>query len=354
MTDNANPQAGATGPLDYDGASAAFENYLEGLDAPPEEPPTAEAEDEPAVEDSDDEDTTAEAEEVEAEEEPDSEEAPSYQSVDELAEATGMSLDEFLGQIKVTAKIDGQDEAITLSELRDGYQRQQSYTRKTQELAEQRKALEAAKQQVHEEANSRLKELGAMVGALEQQLIGEYQSVNWQELRQTDPAEFAALRAEYQERANRIEQMKAHARGHAERQQHETTQQQQAQYQQIMQREAQALLTAIPEWSDQSVAQREKGELREYMVTNGYSPEEVNSLLDHRAVRMIRNAMLFDKQNRDVKAAKKKVAPLRKVTRPGSKDEGKTTASQKSRDKAARLRKTGRVDDAAAIFYDLI
>ena len=43
-----------------------------------------------------------------------------------------------------TVKVDGLEEQVSLEELRDGYQRQSDYTRKTQELASERKRLEQA------------------------------------------------------------------------------------------------------------------------------------------------------------------------------------------------------------------
>lgn len=43
-----------------------------------------------------------------------------------------------------TVKIDGAESQVSLSELQDGYQRQADYTRKTQELAEERQRLQQA------------------------------------------------------------------------------------------------------------------------------------------------------------------------------------------------------------------
>ena len=43
-----------------------------------------------------------------------------------------------------TVKVDGSEEQVSLDELRDGYQRQADYTRKTQELASERRRLEQA------------------------------------------------------------------------------------------------------------------------------------------------------------------------------------------------------------------
>ena len=41
-------------------------------------------------------------------------------------------------------KVDGEEQEVSLEELRDGYQRQSDYTRKTQELASERKRLQQA------------------------------------------------------------------------------------------------------------------------------------------------------------------------------------------------------------------
>ena len=41
-------------------------------------------------------------------------------------------------------KVDGVDQEVSLEELRDGYQRQSDYTRKTQELASERRRLQQA------------------------------------------------------------------------------------------------------------------------------------------------------------------------------------------------------------------
>ena len=43
-----------------------------------------------------------------------------------------------------TVKVDGAEEQVSLDELRDGYQRQADYTRKTQELASERSRLQQA------------------------------------------------------------------------------------------------------------------------------------------------------------------------------------------------------------------
>jgi len=58
-------------------------------------------------------------------------------------EAPVLNTEEF-GEHHVVVKVDGQDVRVPLSEVTAGYQRQSDYTRKTQELAEQRQQLQWA------------------------------------------------------------------------------------------------------------------------------------------------------------------------------------------------------------------
>tara|TARA_R110002072_G_scaffold37262_1_gene109236 strand:- start:43 stop:768 length:726 start_codon:yes stop_codon:yes gene_type:complete len=66
-----------------------------------------------------------------------------------------------------TVKVDGLEEQVSLEELRDGYQRQSDYTRKTQELASERKRLEQAEaivSSLESDPESTLKALGDAFG----------------------------------------------------------------------------------------------------------------------------------------------------------------------------------------------
>jgi len=66
-----------------------------------------------------------------------------------------------------TIKVDGEESQVTLEELQDGYQRQADYTRKTQELADERKRLQQAEAIVSSLENNpaeTLKALGEAFG----------------------------------------------------------------------------------------------------------------------------------------------------------------------------------------------
>ncbi|MEW8193309.1 MAG: hypothetical protein AB2793_06345, partial [Candidatus Thiodiazotropha sp.] len=137
-----------------------------------------------------------------------------------------------------------------------------------------------------------------------------------------------------------------------------TQQQQQAlteqQLAELYQKESVALLDKIPTWSDETVAKQEMEGVNEYLLTMGYSKEEIASVLDHRAVAIARDAMLYRKQKSNIEIAKKKVVKKPKVMKPGKGKANNDAASEQSKAKLKRLKKTGSVKDAASVIRDIL
>ena len=94
----------------------------------------------------------------------------------------------------VKVKVDGEEVEVTLDELKSGYSRTKDYTRKTQELAEQRKAFEAEATAIREERQV----YGQLLNQLHQQIqASQGQEPDWEYLRQTDPIEYSLQWAEW-------------------------------------------------------------------------------------------------------------------------------------------------------------
>lgn len=247
----------------------------------------------------------------------------------------------------VTVKIDGKEVEIPLSELKNGYQRQADYTRKTMEVSETRKAAEAEMQKAHQERSEYAQNLQKMAAQLEG-AMQEQQKIDWDSLLQTDPVEYLKQQHLFQQRQAAYqqtlqEQQKVAAQFQAEQQKafqnHLVTQQEQ-------------LLAKLPEWKDEAKAKADKAALREYLLGQGYDETAINAVADARAVVMARKAMLYDQMIQKAQTAAKKVASLpQKVERPG-------TGSSPSLDKRSaafqQLTKTGRVEDAAAVFAQFV
>jgi len=247
----------------------------------------------------------------------------------------------------VTVKIDGKDVEVPLSELKNGYQRQADYTRKTMEAAEQRKAAEAQIAQAQQERQAYAANLQRMQAQLEGALQ-EQQKVNWDELLQSDPVEYLRQQRIAQERQATLQQV------YGQQQQVAAQQQALAQQAYVRQLEAQQqdLLAKLPDWKDEAKAKAEKVALREYLAGQGYEAEAIDGIADARAVILARKAMLYDQMVGKASAAAKKVSALpQKVERPGQGDNPGITPRTAA---YLKLNKTGKVEDAARAFAAIL
>ncbi len=306
----------STAPLTIDSAAASFAAMLE----PPEtERETPEATAEPAAE------PVAQAEAQE--------DAPEATTEDDPT---------------VTVKIDGKDVEVKLSELKNGYQRQADYTRKTMEVSEQRKAAEAQIAQAAQERQAYAMNLQRMQVQLEGALAEQSKNINWQQLLETDPQRYLQERHLAEQRQAALQQNMAAQQQLAAIRQAEEAQR----FQSHLQTQQQELLAKLPQWKDEAKAKAEKVALRDYLLSQGYDEQSVNNVADARAVLLAHKAMQYDAMIAKANAAAKKVGNLpAKVERPGT---GDNPGLDKRSSAFQRLSKSGRVEDAAAVFSSLL
>jgi hypothetical protein len=247
----------------------------------------------------------------------------------------------------VTVRIDGKDVEVPLSELKNGYQRQADYTRKTMEAAEQRKAAEAQISQAQQERQAYAANLQRMQAQLEGALQ-QQQQTNWEELLQSDPVEYLRQQHQAQARQAQLNQVYAEQQKVASLQQAE---QAHARQSYLMQQQDE-LLAKLPDWKDESKAKAEKTALRDYLLDNGYDRHTVDTITDAKAVLLARKAMLYDQMVGKASAAAKKVSALpQKVERPGQGDNPGITPRTAA---YLKLNKTGKVEDAARAFAAIL
>lgn len=240
------------------------------------------------------------------------------------------------------AKVDGEEIEVDIDELINGYQRTADYTKKSQALAEQRKAIEAERvhlEQVKQERQAYAQKLQALNQFLSQQDQGE----NLEALKESDPIGYAVKVAERTEREKQLAVVRA--------EQQRIAQQQQAEQQQSLQNhlksEAQKLSAAIPELSTPKGDEVRK-QIREYAKSQGWSDEELGSVYDHRAVVALYKAMKFEQLQKSKPEIQKKVSQAPKMLKSGT--SVPPTKSQQDKQLSQRLKQTGKVKDAAALF----
>jgi hypothetical protein len=248
---------------------------------------------------------------------------------------------------KFTVKVDGKEMEVPLDELLNGYQRTADYTRKTQALAEQRKAAETELNAVREERQT----YAQLLTALQQQLQQQQENpIDMERLYQEDPIEWVRQTELQRQRSEKL------AASQAELQR--LNQLQQAEVQRAMkaklEQESQLLVEAIPEWKNADTAKAEKAALIEFGLKEGFQQDDLKGVTDHRVVKLLRKAMMYDQIMAKRATVKPQPTPVAtKVVAPGNPKAAKPQSSEVIRAKQ-RLAKTGNVKDAARLFEHLI
>ena len=244
-----------------------------------------------------------------------------------------------------TVKVDGQEVEVTQEELVNGYSRQQDYTRKTQELSQQRKTIEQ-KQSELEQRDAIYSQLLPKMEAQLNSALGE--EPDWNALYEDDPVGYVRQQQVWNEQKQKLDAVQAEQ----QRLQQESFVEQQKLIQQQVEEGQTKLLEVIPEWQNQEVANKEKAEIASYATeVLGYTQEEINSVYDWRALLGLRKAWLRDKIAETVKKKPTQKAPAR-VARPGTANKRKSVAPVKRAKQ--RLAKSGKLQDAAKVFEQLI
>ena len=110
------------------------------------------------------------------------------------------------GDVVVNVKVNGETQQVTLSEAISGTQYRAANDQKAQQLAEARKEFDTERQAVAEEYAGRLQTIQAMGQMLEQQLLAEYNNVDWEALKTTDPSKFLITQQEFQQKQQQLHQ----------------------------------------------------------------------------------------------------------------------------------------------------
>lgn len=293
----------------------------------------AQVEETQPVEESEEETETAASEE----ESPGEEDAPEEEPAEEQSEDEEEPKEEEQPQT-FTVKVDGKDVSVTLEELQKGYSRTQDYTRKTQQIAEVRKQVEAETQAVRAERA----QYAQLLSALQAQLQATEPQVDLDRLYNEDPIEWVRQKEILRERQEKAYAIQAEQQRLAQLSRQE---QQQAMEQQLI-AQKDALLAALPEWKDSKKAKAEKALVVETAKAVGFTEDDLKQVYDHRLVLLLRKAGLYDQMMSKRQGIKPVVSNGPRPAKPGA--AGRVSTTTESTRAKQRLAKTGRIDDAAS------
>jgi hypothetical protein len=324
------------------GSVTEAQEAILSLLTPEEEKPEEEKVEPTEVEESqpeEEDESFEEEEEEEASEEEDESESADEEDEEELYAVT----------------VDGEEVGVNLDELMRGYSRQSDYTKKTQQIAEDRREIES----LQEKYNSEIAQIQAernqyveMLGNIVQQSSGElekFTGIDWQTLKDNDPIEYVTKREEYREAQEKIQSFR-----NQQAQVHQAQQSEMRKARESLIKEEQGKLASVmPEMANEETRPVRVKELQTYALGQGFTQEELDGLIDHRSVIVLDKARKYDEmQKANPKAKKLKNKP--KVVRSGSGTTKRDSLKSKRSEQMKRLRGTGHINDASALLEDFI
>lgn len=210
---------------------------------------------------------------------------------------------------------DGFDE-LTAEEIKAQRLMQADYTRKTQEVAEQRKAIAAER----EKALSTLSQRSQEAELYLQNLAGAIKTfdaqVDWDKLREVDPSAYLEARETQQRRMQAFNESRQYFE-----------QVRNAEKAERVAQNSQRLIEAMPELLDSKAAKAFGERITEAANTHyGFTPDEVASVEDHRLILMMRDAAKYHDLVAKSAQVKATVAKAPQLAKPGAPKPGNSEA----------------------------
>ena len=240
-----------------------------------------------------------------------------------------------------TVKINGEEKAVSLKELKQGFSGQQFVQKGMQENAQMRKQTE----QVYNSLLESRQQVTDLYQHLQTGNVTRQPQKPNLELLNTDPIGYVEQNARYEH------EMAAYQ---SEMQQIQQVQNDQLHAQNLAleahrNQEMTRLLQLMPDLKDPTKGKEMKEQMLSVGNEYGYSPDEISAIVDHRAIRVLDDARKY----REIMASKSKAvekASQKQRTKPIKAGSKKISSSQKElRNKQQKLRNSGSIDDAVAL-----
>ena len=277
---------------------------------------------------SDEDDETSEAED------PDDLEDADELEEDEAEEAEDAGREELF-----TVKVDGQEVKVPLEDLKRSYSGQAYIQKGMQEAASAKKEAEGVYLALLEERQKTSELLTQLQSG---QLIAAPTPPN-RELFDKDPIGYMEAKVQYDEDVQAWSNQQYAIQQAAQAQEA----QMQAALQVHLRDQMKELAEAVPDFADAEKAGKLRDQLMSYGAKEGYTAEELGQVVDHRAIKVLRKAMLYDQIVARRGEADKKAEGAKPFVKPGTKRPARTGKAKARQTAASRMKKSGSVDDVA-------
>ena len=229
-------------------------------------------------------------------------------------------------------------------ELKDALLRQSDYTKKTQEVAEQRKQLEQAREYlgVQAQMQQQFTKHYAQLYALDAQ-IEQMQKTDWNNLIESDPLQ--AIKLDRQMRD--VQEYRNRLAGEVQQEQTKFHSQQQEWVSKQLAQANEQLVKELPGWGAELATK-----IKSTGASYGFTEEELSQIRDPRYVKVMHDAMKYRELQSRKPDVDKKVA---KAASPNLKPSGKQSQKQTDmREMKQTLKKSGHLRDAQRIVEQML
>jgi plasmid maintenance system antidote protein VapI len=238
---------------------------------------------------------------------------PDYANLDDYLQKASIEQSSFY-ELPVTVKVDGKTSQVKLADVLKSYQLEQHVQAKSIAISESQRAWEAQQTQARQLLEGQLAQAQALGTLARQNLMSEFQKIDWNRLRVDDPAQWAVLNTEFNQKAAAIDQHLATV------QNQQVQMAQQAEQQRLAQlpKEREAMLAARPEWRDEKQFQAARVQMTTFAKSLGFTDADIASIYDHRQMLALDMAARYAALQASSPQALKRVRSAPQVANPGA------------------------------------
>jgi hypothetical protein len=179
-------------------------------------------------------------------------------------------------------KADGEEVSVGIDDLVSKFSLGKNAARKNHEYKQLNEQRDVEHKQRLEEVTTAKQKVEDLAKELETLVSEQQESINWDELRDTDTSEYLRQKELLDKRQSALK--KANSERSELEQKNRTDR---------VTLEAQRLLESVGEWSDPKVRDEEIKEINSYLTEKGLSPEDISQMVDHRYWLVSRDAAKY-------------------------------------------------------------
>jgi hypothetical protein len=196
--------------------------------------------------------------------------------------------------VGIKTKVNGEEEIVSMTDLVAGYQNNKHVTQKGQAHAEAVKEFEVQKGQVEQVYASKLDSVDALSKHFEKQLVAEFDNINWQQLRQDNPAEYAALKSDFAAKANELKSIQDAITEDKATVNQEQVDSRAVNHKAYMKTQYEAMIEKNPEWSDEKVRNTAQEGFKSFVKEQyGFTDADWSLVYDARLIELVKDAKKY-------------------------------------------------------------